>query len=197
MPSPVTGSGAPIGKDLIKCSWAMYFATIISAAVIPPAKLGNFEPAAPWVRQGRLKGDEFTWNVPAPGILEGRAGFTQVLKFYVTNKAEMPQLTVPLDEGDPEIFQRLRGSNAGAAATLSSGVYTGYSFSYQPGITYNTKVLMVGTSITGSGTEKHFYCPNSFVTIKPTTNPDSDAVEATITMAVDNSLIAFYFNYWQ
>lgn len=196
MPSPVTGGGAPVGLDLIKCSWAMYFATIASGAVIPAAKLGNTEPPI-WVRQGRLKGDEFTWNVPAPGILEGRAGFTQVLKFYAVNKAEMPQLTVPLDEGDPEIFSRLRGGAAGAAGTLSSSIYTGYSFQYKTGIAYNTKVLLVGTSITGSAVEKHFYCPNAFVTIKPTTNPDSDAAEANVVMATDVNLVAFYYNYWQ
>lgn len=195
MPNPLTGSGADISKGLRKYSWALYLAPASGGAVAPPGKLVGAEAAAPWVRQGRLKGDEFAWNVGAPQFLEGRAGFKKVLKFYVVNQAELPKVTVPLDESDPEILNRLRGGAAGAATTLSSGVYEGYKFVYDTGIFYSAKVLLVGTGVNGTF-ERQVIGLNAVVLFKFVTNPDSEGVELDVTFLNDSNNDSFTVQDW-
>src|SRR5262245_36794335 len=109
MPTPLTGAGADVTKGLRKYSWAMYLCAAASAGAIPPSKLFAAEPASPWVRQGRIAGDQFTWNIPDPGYLEGRAGALNVLKYRIVNQAEIPVLNAQLDEADPDVLSRLRG----------------------------------------------------------------------------------------
>lgn len=194
MPNPAVIVGADVSLGLQKFAWALYLST---TGVLPIAKVGSgFEPAAPWVRCGRLKGDEFTWNISAPQMLEGRAGFSNVLKFYVVKQAELPQLTVPMDESDPEMLSRLRGNAAGSATSLSSGSYTGYSFSYVAGTVLNTRALLIGTEVNGLF-ERQVYAGNAFVTFKFVTNPDSEGVEAMITMANDANNQAFAVQNWK
>jgi hypothetical protein len=195
MPNPQTGGGADVSKGLQKFTYALYLCDASSGGVIPTAKTVNAEPSSPWVRQGRLQGDDFTWNIAAPSYLEGRAGFTQVLKYYVVNKAEMPQMTAKLDEADPEVQNRLRGGLSGAATSLSSGAYTGYQFIYKAGLFYAAKVLLVGSAITGSR-ERHFFAGNAVVTFKEADDPTSEVVEVTFTFLNDASNNAFTMNEW-
>jgi hypothetical protein len=166
-----------------------------SAGAIPPNKLGVTEPISPWVRQARIIGDDFNWNVPDPSFLEIRAGFTKVLKARIVNQAEMPNVTIPLDEADPEAQNRLRGNAAGGATSLSSGVYTGYAFIYKPGVFVNGKVLLVGSSLINA-TERQVYAPNAYVTFKNVDDPQYERIDVIISMGVDASGAAAYFQDW-
>lgn len=195
MPNPATGQGVDVSKGLQKFSWCMYMCLSTSAGIAPPNKLGVNEPAAPWVRMGRMMDDDIKWNVPDPAFLEGRAGFAKVLKFRAVNQAEIPIITASLDETDPDILNRLRGNAAGTATSLSSGVYLGSAFTYKPGVFVQAKVLFVGSGINVQ-TERQIYAANCYVTFKFTESPMSETVDAIVSMANDTNNTAFLVQDW-
>lgn len=196
MPNPATGLGANVSLGLQNFTWALYLCAASSAGALPNAKLLGLEPAAPWVRQGRLKADEFKWNIGAPSFLEGRAGFTQALKYYVVNKAELPKLTIVLDESDPEVLTRIRGNAAGSATSLSSGAYTGYSFIYKAGVVYNCKMLLVGSDLTGGVYERQIYAGNTYATFMQVQDPMAESEQIDAVMANDSNGQAYAIQNW-
>jgi hypothetical protein len=174
----------------------MYLSAQSGAGAIPGAKLVAAEPAAPWVRQGRLVRDQVVWNVPDPGFMDALVGFNQSLDFRIVNKAEIPSFSAPLDETDPDVQNRLRGNAALGATTLSSGAYTGYSFIYQAGQFYSARVLLIGTSPVNA-TERHIFGARAFVTFKPTTTVDGlETIDVMVAMANDSSGNAYKINDW-
>lgn len=193
---PTFGTGTDVSKGLKKFNYGLYMCGTATAGAIPGAKLVASEPATPWVKQGRIRADEITWNVPDPGFFEGRAGFKQTLKWRVVNQAEIPIVTAVLDEADAEVMNRLRGGSAGAATSLSSSSYTGYQFIYTPGLYYAAKVLLVGISVSDNA-ERHILASNCYVTFKPSDAAGAvSTVDVTIAMAGDSSGYAFTQNDW-
>ena len=196
MPTPATGLGLAVSKGLKKWTYAFYMAPASGAAAIPAAKLLANEAASPWVRQGRLRSDEFSWNIPEPGFMDGTAGFAKSWQFRIVNEAEKPTVTITLDETDPEVLNRLRGNAAGAATSLSSGAYTGYKYIYQTGLFYNAKVLLVGSG-THDTTERQVYGGNCYVTFRPTTAAgEVETLEVSVAFANDSSGNAITFQDW-
>lgn len=192
MPNPAAGSGPAISKDLRKYVSVLYLATAASGASYPAFKLGNTEPTGGWTRQGRLKDEDITWNVPDPQFLEGRVGFNNSLKFRVVKQAEIPQMTLRFDEADPNVQALLRGSSYTA---LSSSIYTGQEFIYKTGQYYSCKVLIVGTDV-ASTREHHVFAANAVVTYKPVTDPAYEGLEAIVTLLDVSSSETFRIREW-
>lgn len=184
MPNPAIGSGADVSKGLKKYKYALYVADASGAAVVPANKLGAAsEPASPWVRVGRLAGDAITYNIGDLDWLIGRAGFDKSEKWRVVNQAEAAGFTISLDEEDPDVQARLRGTTA---TSLSSGSNTGQEYIYKTGTFYSAKVLLVGLDATGGVREKHVFIGKAVVSFKPTTTDTHDGLDVAI-FAIDTS----------
>lgn len=201
MPNPLVGSGAPVSKDLRRYAYALYLAPASSGASYPAAPLGATEPTGGWVRQGRLKDDFVTFNIPKPQFLEGRAGFTRSLKFYPVKVAEMIEITMTMDETDPLILTFLRGQ--GGYNSLSSGSYLGEEFIYKTGKFYASKILFVGidqmqtAGANGLSRERHIYCGNSVVTFNIKETEDESALEVSAVLLDVSSTETFRDREWE
>lgn len=186
--------GAAISKDLRHYKYALYLGPASSTDNCPVAPLGSTDPASPWVIQGRLKGDAVTWAMTNPSYLEGRTGFENKLNWKVVNKAEDAELTINLDEADPDVLAWLRGETS--ATSLSSASYTGESFSYKIGKQYLCQALLVGIDV-ASNRERHVYSGNASVTFKLISDNEGNAgVTATLMMFDISNTETFRVNEW-
>lgn len=194
MPNPQVGLGADVSGGLQRYKWALYLADFGGAAVVPTNKLGAAsEPAAPWVRQGRLRFDDIAWENTDIEFLKGRAGFQRSVKYNVPRQAEDIGLRIRLDESDPDVQAMLRG-DANATA-LSNGSNTGTEFIYKTGEYYNAKVLLVGVEVQGIK-ERHIYLGNCVVTFKPVHEDEYEGVDVVIAAADVDSTETFKDRIW-
>jgi len=200
MPNPYVGAGAAVSKGLHRYQYALYLAPAVSAATYPPAPLGQTEPVGGWVRQGRLKDDTITFNVPKPQFLEGRAGFNKSLQFYIPRQAEIVEVTADLDESDPLVLANLRGQ--AGYNSLSSGAYLGEEFIYKTGQRYAAKVLIIGIDVLAGGAnglprEDHIYSGNGVVTFALKDADDHSGLAVSLVLLDVSSVETFRRRQWE
>jgi hypothetical protein len=194
MPNPLVGSGAPVSKGLERYKYAFYLAPASGGATYPANKLGAAsEPTGGWVRQGRLREDSITYNVGDLDWLDGRAGFDRSRQWRVPRQAEDVRITVRLDESDPDVQAKLRGS--ASATYLSSGSNTGYEQIYKAGQYYNAKVLLVGLEVQGAA-ERHIYGGKCVVQFKPVTEDEYQGLDVSIDFLDVSSTETFRDRRW-
>jgi hypothetical protein len=200
MPNPQIGAGAAVSKGLHRYQYALYLAPAGSGASYPVAPLVATEPTGGWVRQGRLKDDTITWNVPKPQFLEGRAGFNKSLQFYVPRQAEMVEVTAELDETDPLVMANLRGQ--AGYNSLASGAYLGEEFIYKTGQRYAAKMLLVGLDVQAPGPngnvrEDHVFSGSCVVTFAIKDNDAYAGLEFSAVMLDVSSTETFRRRQWE
>lgn len=195
MPSPAVGGGAAVSKGLQIFSYALYLAASGGAAAVPANKLGkDSEPAAPWVRQGRLRDDSWQSNIGDPELFKGRAGWNRSVQFTAVRQAEDISFICRLDESDPDVIAKLRGI---AATSLSSGSNLGQAFTYKTGETYGAKALLVGVAVDPNSTrERHIFASKATVTFKLIKEDDFEGIEARIEVADASGTETFQIREW-
>jgi len=195
MPSPAVGGGAAVSKGKQRYQSALSLAAPGSGATYPADKLGaTSEPTGGWVRQGRLLDDTFAWSIGDMEWLNMRAGFTRSLQHKVPRQAEDITLTFRLDEADPDVQAKLRGTTA---TSLSAGTNTGQEYVYKTGSYYAAKVLMVDVSPTTVGTrERHLYSGSAIVTFKPAREDEYEGLDVQVTFLDVDSTETFRYREW-
>lgn len=195
MPNPAVGSGAATSYGLQIFKYALYLGAFGGAAAVPTNKLGaGSEPASPWVRQGRLRDDAYTSNVGQPEVFKARAGWDKSIQWAAVQQAEEISFTVRLDERDPDVQAKLRGT---VATSLSSGSNTGQQFIYKSGSQFSAKVLLVGVAADpSSARERHVYAGKCLVTFVPVKEADYEGLDVKIDVLDVSSSESYRDNEW-
>ncbi len=196
MPNPAVGGGAATSKGLQIFAYALYLASSSDgSAVVPANKIGaGSEPSGTWARQGRLRDDSIQFNVGDPEIFKARAGWNRSVQWSAVRQSEDVTLIARLDERDPDVQAKLRGTTA---TSLSNGSNTGQAYIYKTGAAFGAKVLLVGVAVNPTSTrEHHIFASNATVTYKPIKEDDFEGVEVRIEIADASGSETFQDREW-
>lgn len=197
MPTPTVGSGADVSKGLQIFQYALYLAASTDGgAVVPANKLGAASnPSGTWVRQGRLRDDGFQMQIGDPEIFSARAGWNRSIKWKAVRQAEDVVFICRLDEMDPDVQGKLRGT---AATSLSNGSNLGQAFTYKTGGSFGAKALLIGIAVNANATrEHHIFAATAIVTFKHVKEDDYEGLEARIEVADASSTETFQSRMWE